>query len=185
MKTQASRIVILLIPIVVLYWHSPVYSVVAPEAEASVGDENGSLKLKIYITRAEAAKQLAAALELPVPEADPPYQDVRSSHWAKNYIAAVTKSGLFHGYGNGSFKPEQQFTREEMAKVLVVAYKPGGNDNGHFSDVSSSWAKDYISALAKNRMIDGYPDGTFKPDDPITQADFSRFLIRASDMDIR
>lgn len=67
MKTQACRIVILLILIVVLYWHSPVYSVVAPEAEASVGDENGSLILKIFITRAEAAKQFAAALELPVP----------------------------------------------------------------------------------------------------------------------
>lgn len=93
MKTHISRISFLLIPLVVLNWHTTAFAVVASEAEASVSQKSEGLKTEAYIARAEAAKQFAAALEMPVPVAEPHYRDVGFSHWPKNYIAAAAKSG--------------------------------------------------------------------------------------------
>ncbi|MBB5179376.1 hypothetical protein HNQ44_000800 [Planomicrobium koreense] len=136
-------------------------------------------------TRAEAAKMLAVALNLQTPKANTIYKDVSSSHWARDYIVAASKSGLFNGYPDGSFKPEQVLTRAEMSKLLVKAYNLVGESSTGFSDVSNSWAKSHILTLVKNGITTGFPDDTFKPNIATTRAQFSAFLARSMDMKFR
>jgi hypothetical protein len=63
----------------------------------------------------------------------------------------------------------------------MVAPAPSFAQAGGFSDVSSSyWAKDFIAALSQRDIIAGFPDGTFKPDDPVTRAQFAAMLRKAN-----
>ncbi|WP_053167650.1 S-layer homology domain-containing protein, partial [Planococcus glaciei] len=136
-------------------------------------------------TRAEAAKMLSIALNLKTPKVNTLYKDVSSSHWAKDYIVAATNNGLFNGYPDGSFRPDQVLTRGEMSKLLVMAYKLEGNSSEEFLDVSNSWAKPHISILVKNGITRGFPNNTFQPDTATTRAQFSTFLARSMDEKFR
>ena len=67
-----------------------------------------------------------------------------------------------------------------MAKVLVQAFDLTGAVSQRYHDVPSNhWAGKYISILTENGVIDGYPNGTFKPDQSITRAEFSKMLARS------
>ncbi|MGB6406558.1 MAG: immunoglobulin-like domain-containing protein, partial [Planococcus donghaensis] len=75
------------------------------------GYPEGGFKPEKNTTRAEAAKMLALALDLPIPDASSGYKDVTNKHWAKNYIAAVSKAGLFNGNPDGTFAPNNVLKR--------------------------------------------------------------------------
>ncbi|MBD2101210.1 DUF1565 domain-containing protein [Leptolyngbya sp. FACHB-261] len=69
---------------------------------------------------------------------------------------------------------------------LIPANKTSGQVNivsslppGQFSDVAASWAADYIQALAQSAIIGGFPDGSFRPDAPVTRAQFATILQKA------
>ncbi|WP_084244400.1 S-layer homology domain-containing protein [Planomicrobium okeanokoites] len=149
------------------------------------GYPSGDFKPENKTSRAEAAKMLVLALKLEIINVSPKYKDVSSQHWAKDYIATATKAGLFGGYPDGSFRPNNILTRAEMSKILVIAYKFEGESSVNFSDVSNSWAKSYISKLVINDIATGFPDNTFKPNTPTTRAQFSTFLARSMDNKFR
>lgn len=68
------------------------------------------------------------------------------------------------------------------AVAPLVASAPASAQTAGFSDVSSSyWAKDFIGALSQQGIIAGFPDGTFKPDAPVTRAEFAAMLRKAND----
>lgn len=150
------------------------------------GFPNKSFKPDTNITRAEAAKLLSSTLNLAVSNSLRNYKDVKTTHWARNAIESATAAGLFSGYPNGNFNPEQNLTRAEMAKILTVAYKLQGNSNHQFKDVSTShWATKHISVLTEHKITTGFPDKTFQPDASTTRAQFSVFLARAMDQKYR
>ncbi|ANU10129.1 hypothetical protein BBH88_07345 [Planococcus antarcticus DSM 14505] len=150
------------------------------------GYPNGSFQPEKNTTRAEAAKMLALALDLPVKDVPSGYKDVSNKHWGKDYIAAVSKAGLFTGNPDGTFAPNDVLKRAEMAKVISIAYKLNASDKNHFSDVKAGhWAKGYISGLYENGITTGYPDKTFHPGEPTTRAEYSVFLARAMNEDFR
>jgi hypothetical protein len=63
----------------------------------------------------------------------------------------------------------------------LVAPAPSFAQSTNFSDVSSSyWARDFIAELSQRNIIAGFPDGTFKPDSPVTRAQFSAMLRKAN-----
>jgi len=150
------------------------------------GYPNGDFQPEKNTTRAEAAKMLALALDLPIKDVPSSYKDVSSKHWAKDYIAAVSKAGLFNGNTDGTFAPSEVLKRSEMAKIISIAYKLNSSDVNHFSDVKAGhWAKGYISGLYENGVTTGYPDKTFHPGEPTTRAEYSVFLARAMNADFR
>lgn len=59
-----------------------------------------------------------------------------------------------------------------------VAFVAGGT-NTAFSDVQGHWAQQYIQALASQAIITGFPDGTFKPNEPVTRAQFATIVSKA------
>lgn len=91
----------------------------------------------------------------------------------------MRKELLINGYPDGTFKPDNNLTRAETATLLRRAVEMQGYKirTDIFSDVDM-WAKDSINELASASVVNGYPDGTFKPDNSVTRAEFITMLMR-------
>ncbi len=91
----------------------------------------------------------------------------------------IVRGSLITGYPDKSFKPDSPITRAETATVLRRATEMYGYyiDENRFTDVEM-WAKDSINELAAADVVNGYDDGTFKPDNQVTRAEFVAMLMR-------
>lgn len=91
--------------------------------------------------------------------------------------------GIMVGDENGNFNPYQALTRAELTKIAVVMSNPDFMENVNldeqsFSDVSSEhWAHPYIEYAKANGIIDGYEDGTFKPEQYVTVQEMLKIMI--------
>jgi len=114
------------------------------------------------------------------------FADVPVNVWYKDYIVKLTAAGVIDGYGDGSFKPQNYVTRAEFCKLILASLgeKPLDSATFSFSDVSSHWAKGYIEKAKQLGIIDGYGDGTFKPDARVTRAEISKMICNAKGMSI-
>ena len=135
------------------------------------GYTDGNFRPDNPITRAEAASIFAKALGLELNEkVQTHYSDVEADHWAIGYIEAVTKAGLFTGYGNGEFRPRAYITRAEMAAVIFKFL--GCEDvepiQKHFDDLEKHWAQNCIESIYRFDIVKGYGDGSYQPDRNIT-----------------
>lgn len=92
--------------------------------------------------------------------------------------------GIVNGYKDGTYRPEKEVTRAEMAKLLVVAI---GMDTAadlykgttKFSDVAENhWATGFINIAVDKGIINGYPDGTFAPDAPVKYSEAITMMVR-------
>lgn len=115
------------------------------------------------------------------------YKDVSDDLWSVTAISYMSKLNMIKGYPDGNFRPYANITRGEFAAMATrFANLSGGNKN--FTDVSKDhWAYDVIQKAAEAGWISGYPDGSFKPDQPITRAEIvsvtNRMLNRFADED--
>jgi hypothetical protein len=151
-------------------------------ADSTIGGyPDGTFKPNQPVTRAEFSKMLVntslkdkAIIQIAVI-----FNDVKSSYWAYPYINTVAATGALKGYKDGSFKPEQRITREEMAKAIaVVESLPAGKST--LKDIGTSWAKDSIASCVSAGIITGYPDNTFRPKAAVTRAEVSAILYKLS-----
>ncbi len=161
-----------------------------------VGAPDGSFHPEEAITRAETAAIFARLLldfdEDAIYDGKNPFRDVDTNAWYAKYIAAVKEADLMGGYPNGSFGPTQPITRAEFASLALRWYRmSGGKITGltiSFSDVGLfHWARADIRDAEALGLIKGYPDGTFRPDDPIARAEavviVCRLLCRLPDQE--
>jgi hypothetical protein len=143
------------------------------------GYADGTFKPDRPVTRAEFAKMLAntALKDKAIIMIAVEFKDVKSSHWAYSSINSTAAIGALKGYKDGTFKPDQCITREEMAKAITVA---GGLASGksNLKDIGTSWAKDSIAACVSSGVITGYLDNTFRPKAKVTRAEVSAILYR-------
>jgi murein DD-endopeptidase / murein LD-carboxypeptidase len=146
-----------------------------------LGYENSYFKPNEPITRAEVASYLGEYLQLDLSNRSAIFRDVPLEHWAVGAINAMQKKGYITGSG-GSFRPEETLTRAQLAAILTRVFdlKQPAVDQS-FTDVSPSfWAYKDIQALAASGITTGYEDGTFRPEDTVTRAQFAVFLYRAA-----
>lgn len=136
------------------------------------------------ITRGDAAKILVKAMKLNLQ--DPKYKDVDFKDVSKSnplypYVKAIVNEHVFDGKTNGQFGINENLSRAQMAKVLVLAFKLKGDYPVNFKDVKSSdWAHDYIDTLAASEVTIPYWDLTFKPSNPVTRGQMAAFVYRAT-----
>lgn len=127
------------------------------------GYPDGTFRPENPITRAEFAAIMIRALDISK-GGSKIFSDTKH-HWANDYIAPLADRGYIDGYGDGSFRPDNLLTRAEMVKIIT---KAGGlklqSGTQSFSDISGHWARDYIVIASSNGVINGYPDGKFRPD---------------------
>ena len=107
------------------------------------------------------------------------YQDVAAQHWAAEAIAAMQLAGLMRGDTQGRFRPEAAVTRAEMASI-VARLLPSGTTGQALTDVPEDvrghWAASAIGQALQAGILQGYPDGTFRPDSTLTRAEAVRVL---------
>ncbi len=145
------------------------------------GLPSGDFGVSQGMTRAQVAQLLTNQGNLQDQVA--PYPDVPMDHWANGAIGAVTAAGFMGGFPDGTFAPDAPLTRAQAAVVINNAF-PQTNTNGSatFSDLSSDhWAFSAVTALADNYLIAGYPDGSFRPGQIVTRAEFAVLMARALD----
>jgi hypothetical protein len=106
------------------------------------------------------------------------FLDVPKSYIFYEEIKNTQQAGIFSGSG-GRFGPQQNLTRAEMAKILVIAFNLKGTGEHHFKDISKNhWADEYIRILYLNGITLG-SNGNYMPDDSVTRAQYAVFLSRA------
>jgi hypothetical protein len=145
------------------------------------GYEYSQFKPAKSVTRAEAAAMVANALGLKSSASYSRFKDVSTSFWGVGSINAVKEAGIIGGYPDGTFKPNQEMTREEIAALIAKTFvlTDKGIENT-FSDVTDeNWAYDAIQRLSENNIASGFDDNMFKPQNDTSRAEFSTFLYRA------
>ncbi len=106
------------------------------------------------------------------------FSDIASS-WAQEEITKLAQAGIIAGYPDGTFRPQDPVTRAEFAKMVVASFASPSESPPSFKDVTQDfWASRYISAAQVMGWINGFPDGTFRPQDPVTRAQVLAVLAR-------
>lgn len=100
-----------------------------------------------------------------------------SNHWSKDVVQAMMKAGVIKGNKDGTFKPDGNLNRAETSallyRVLSLVEPPLSPELKPFSDVDvTEWYAGYIAELKKRGVINGNPDGTYKPANEINRAEF-------------
>lgn len=145
------------------------------------GYANGTFGPDRNMTRAEVTTMFARLLAEKM-AADQTYSntfsDVAKSHWAANYIGYMQQFGIITGYADGSFRPDASVTRAEFA-AIASRFEKLTEGTKSFSDVPSShWAAKYINFAATRGWVNGYADGTFRPNNSITRAEVAAVTCR-------
>ena len=145
------------------------------------GYANGTFGPDRNMTRAEVTTMFARLLTEKM-AADQTYSntfsDVAKSHWAANYIGYMQQFGIITGYADGSFRPDASVTRAEFA-AIASRFEKLTEGTKSFSDVPSShWAAKYINFAATRGWVNGYADGTFRPNNSITRAEVAAVTCR-------
>lgn len=144
------------------------------EKEVLEGYEDGTFKPNNKVTRGELAAIIVRVFGLTDTSAAEKYTDVEATKWYASDIAKVSSAGIMNDYEDGTFKPNQEATREEAAYAIAKAYKVAAKEtNVTFKDQAqiSDWAEAEIASLVAGGYLNGNPDGTFRPTASLTRAE--------------
>ena len=120
----------------------------------------------------EFVKMLVSALDLTLSN-DLEFTDVDKDEWYANYIGAAVKAELVYGQGT-EFGIGQAVSRQDVAVMVARALDMNNSaDENGFEDFDtvSDYAKTAVSALAEENILNGYDDGTFRPQSALTRAE--------------
>jgi hypothetical protein len=106
-------------------------------------------------------------------------QASESGNWANDYIQWLIKRKAASGYPDGTFRPDNPVTRAKFSAMIVKALAVPVNGSKMFTDTKRHWAKAYISTLANRGYLNGYGDGSFRPDSLITRAEMVKVISKA------
>lgn len=147
------------------------------------GYPDGTVRPEASLTRAEAVAILYRVMEKSCVERfhaeSSSFRDVPDGKWYTTYVATLEKAGVIVDSKDGNFRPNDAITRAELASMLAqFANVTGGTTL--FSDVPTThWAADYIAAAVRSGWIQGYPGGTFRPEQTIKRAEMTAMVNRA------
>lgn len=118
---------------------------------------------------ASPQSSLPAPAAIPIPDVS--FPDVSTDNWAYPFVAGLAAEGMVEGLQDGTFQPDAPMTRAQFASALQDVFDLGENRSSlAFSDISADyWANDAIDAAVKSDFMSGYPDNTFKPDQPMSR----------------
>lgn len=150
-----------------------------------MGYPDGTVRPNGSITRAEVSAILFRLLSDKTRDeyftTESSFTDVKAGAWYNNSIATLEKAGVIVDTAKGgAFRPNEAITRAELAAMLAQFSDAKPVKGVKFSDVSAEhWAYEAIAIAAKMGWIEGYPDGTFRPDATITRAEMMTLVNRA------
>ena len=139
------------------------------------GDANNNANFDANITRQETAKLAILVNGIKAEAGDITATDAADvSDWAKDFMASAIKAGIMTGYEDGTVKPLNTITREEMVAIIIRALGVQVSDDAKldFADKADiTWSAPYVAAAVELGFVTGYEDNTFKAKQPITRAE--------------
>ena len=108
---------------------------------------------------------------------DLPFTDLGENQWYESAVRYAYTHGIMQGTSATTFVPGKSLTRAEAVQVLYnMEGKPEGSGNSTFPDLVYEWYKPAIAWAESNGVVDGYEDGTFRPDQPVTRQEFAQMM---------
>ena len=140
------------------------------------GYPDGTVRADGNVTRAEAVTMLVRLKGYNVAVANNDlYSDVKSGDWFSPYIDAAYKAGILEEKTGENFRPNEAITRAELAQL--ISHVDNKNDaKSPFADAKGHKFEKAIDQAYGNKRIEGYEDGTFRPDNKITRAEIAKIL---------
>ena len=145
------------------------------------GTGDGSFAPDRTVTREEFVKMVVGAFGITGAK-DIAFGDIAKDNWAYNYIAIAVNNGIVNGVSEDAFGMGAKITRQDMAVIIArVAALKGidlGNGSASFTDAANidGYAKDAVELLAGAKVINGYEDGSFKPQGSLTRAEAAKVI---------
>ena len=147
-----------------------------------VGYPNGNVEPNGNITRAEVATIFFRLLTEEVRTANSTQSnslsDVTRGQWFNHAVSTLSSMGIVKGHNDGTFAPNAPITRAEFAAIAARFDDKNTDMSSKFTDIASHWAKNEIGIAANKGWINGYPDGTFRPNQYITRAEAMTLVNR-------
>ena len=147
-----------------------------------VGYPNGNVEPNGNITRAEVATIFFRLLTEEVRTANSTQSnslsDVTRGQWFNHAVSTLSSMGIVKGHNDGTFAPNAPITRAEFAAIAARFDDKNTDTSSKFTDIASHWAKNEIGIAANKGWINGYPDGTFRPNQYITRAEAMTLINR-------
>ena len=163
------------------------------QAGVVTGYGDGTYEPSETVARDQMAVYLARALaggdaSVPTSPATVTFSDVPADHWAYRYVEYAALENVVGGYGDGTYRPDLVTDRGQMAVYIARAMVAPNGDAGlpdpgstaTFTDVpSGAWNFAHVEYCAGQGVVQGYLDGTYRPDDPVTRDQMAVYVTRA------
>ena len=146
-----------------------------------VGDENGDLRLKDAVTKAEAVKMICCAGKIDINSNkslsdNTLFKDVPQDHWAIQYINIAKTAGLVDGDENGNFKPDERITYDEIIKMIVAVL-----GYSHTADAMGGYPDGYVMVATQLGLTKLLP---LKNETIVLRSDVAILISNALDIPI-
>jgi hypothetical protein len=100
-------------------------------------------------------------------------------------VEVLNALNIINGFPDGTYRPTENVTRAQVAKMIAVAFNGGDeslnelyqNVTCGLTDIGGSWAEGYIKYCYATGIVNGYPDGTFKPENPVTGNELCQIML--------
>ena len=141
-------------------------------------------------TRAQFVTLILRAMGIEAEKHENVFTDVPENEWYRDYVLTAYNKGLVNGVGEGSFLPDAEITREEMAKIITLAYAMVKNEEISVSDTEnfaddlsiSDWAKEYVYYARKCGLLKGDENNDFRPHDNVTRDEAAVSAVRLKNL---
>ena len=149
-----------------------------------IGYSDGTVRPNGKITRAEVATIFFRLLDDDTRakywSSKNDFSDVSADKWYNNAVSTLSNMGVIGGYADGTFRPDAPISRAEFAKIAVSFTQNNGSAvYNYFTDVKpTDWFAPYVTAAKDAGLIEGYSDGSFKPESKITRAEACAIVNR-------
>ena len=149
-----------------------------------IGYSDGTVRPNGKITRAEVATIFFRLLDDDTRakywSSKNDFSDVSADKWYNNAVSTLSHMGVIGGYADGTFRPDAPISRAEFAKIAVSFTQNNGSAvYNYFTDVKTTdWFAPYVTAAKDAGLIEGYSDGSFKPESKITRAEACAIVNR-------
>lgn len=149
-----------------------------------IGYSDGTVRPNGKITRAEVATIFFRLLDDDTRakywSSENNFSDVSADKWYNNAVSTLSNMGVIGGYADGTFRPNAPISRAEFAKIAVSFTQNNGSTTyNYFTDVKTTdWFAPYVTAAKDAGLIEGYSDGSFKPESKITRAEACAIVNR-------
>jgi len=139
------------------------------------GFDDGSLRPDSLVSRAEFVALVNRLYGFTV-QAEVRLTDVAPHQWYAGEVAKGLAAGFVKGYADGTFRPNQPITRQEAAVIVasLLGLEPKDEQlvrKFRDGDAIAEWSRKAVAAVVEHGYMNGYPDGAFRPDQPITRAE--------------